>query len=149
MKRFLVMSSVFLLFVGVVIMTDYQTITVQDNLGEWHKINYYSIRDLNKKIFYIKTSIFIFDDVVFGENVRLSYGTIIYNDVHIGDNVQIFSCSTINVYTQIGDFVVIGDNVKIGSNVRIGNNVRIENQVKIANGAKIKSLSIVTSDVTK
>ena len=149
MKTFFVVSVIICLFAGFTVMINYKTISVQDNVGKWHKINYHSIEDLNKKIHHLNIIIYIGDDIVFGENVKLGYGTLIDNYAHIGRDVQIFSYSSVGRYSRIAESTTVGNCVTIGRHVTIGNDVKIDHNIKIDNGVEIKSFTNVDSNVTK
>jgi len=74
---------------------------------------------------------------VIGKRCHLRPGTVIYEGVRLGNNVETGHNVMIRENTEIGDNVVVGTLSVIEGHVRIGSNVRIESGVFIPIGSII------------
>ena len=74
-----------------------------------------------------------------GDRAEIRWGTIIYGDVHIGDDFKTGHTAMIREKTVIGNKVVIGTNTVIDGNVTIGDHVKIESNVYIPTHTTIGS----------
>lgn len=78
-------------------------------------------------------------ELIIGDRAIIRWGTIIYADVEIGDEVKTGHSALIREKTKIGNRVVIGTNTVIDGNVEIGNFVKLESNVYIPTNTKIGS----------
>src|SRR3990172_8090009 len=73
---------------------------------------------------------------VIGERCILRSGTVIYEEVVIGNNVQTGDYLVIRERAKIGDDCVIGNGTEIQIGAQLGRNVRLQSCVMISEGAQ-------------
>lgn len=66
---------------------------------------------------------------IIGDACIIRYGTVIYEDVNIGNHVETGHNVLIRAGSRIGDNCVVGTGTQLDGSVKIGNNVRIESMV--------------------
>ena len=105
----------------------------------------YPDRELLNKISEEKREIenYHYQGVTTGENALIRSGTIIYRNVHMGDNFETGHNVLIREDTSIGDNVLIGTNVVIEGNVIIGNRVSIQSNVYIPANSVIEDFVFI------
>jgi acetyltransferase-like isoleucine patch superfamily enzyme len=74
-----------------------------------------------------------------GADVTIRAGTIIYNDVDIGDNFTTGHNTLIREHTKIGDDVIIGTNTTIDGQTNIGSCVSMQTNVYVPSNTTIGS----------
>lgn len=89
-----------------------------------------------------KTTIGHFGNKI-GQGCNIMSGTVITNDITIGDGVLINLCCTIGHDSFIGDYVELCPGVNVSGNVKIGNNVFVGTNAVIAPGCSIGDNSII------
>ncbi len=93
-----------------------------------------------------------FKGAIIGDNPVIRSYSVIYSDVHIGDNLRTGHNVLIREHTCIGDNVLIGSNTiidgdtEIGSNVSIQSNVYIPLKVIIEDNVFIGPCAVLTND---
>lgn len=74
---------------------------------------------------------------VIGKNGVIREGTIIYDDVEVGDGLQTGHHALIREHTDIGDDVLVGTNAVLDGGCDIGDRVSFQTGVYIPYGARI------------
>ncbi|NHX36815.1 MULTISPECIES: acyltransferase [Halolamina] len=73
-----------------------------------------------------------------GSGATIRAGTIIYNDVHIGDRFTTGHNALVREHTVIGDNVVVGTNTVIDGESKIGSSVSMQTDVYIPSNTTIR-----------